>query len=246
MSDAGDVMVEKRSTVGLVILNRAEAMNALSNAVRDGIEAAFAAHVADDSVRAIVLTGVAPHFSAGYDLEEVVKTEGGSFAHRILEYHLAVYACPKPVVSAVRGFCLAGGFDLALGADVLIAAEKTVFGHPEIRFGAPPLITSLARHVGPARALQLILGEERISARRALELGFVSEVVPPDELLPRALRLAEKLGRHDRRATQIAIEMRNAWGGDLRQQLETEFQAFAPVARDPSFLENVKAYYASL
>ncbi|MCB1326778.1 MAG: enoyl-CoA hydratase/isomerase family protein [Leptospiraceae bacterium] len=241
-----DVLIEKQGSVGLVILNRAEAMNALSNAVRDGIEAAFATHVADDHVRAIVLTGVAPHFSAGYDLEEVVATDGQSFAHRILEYHLSVYACPKPVVSAVRGFCLAGGFDLALGADVLLAAEKTIFGHPEIRFGAPPLITSLARHVGPARALQLILGEERISARRALELGFVSEVVAPEQLLPRALRLAEKLGRHDPRATKIAKEMRNAWAADIRQQLETEFQAFVPVARDPAFLESVKVYYASL
>ncbi len=236
---------ETIGSVAIVRLNRPSAFNALSNDLRDAIETAFNQIAGDEAVRAVVLTGTAPHFCAGYDLEEVIATGLASFGHRVLEYHAAVYFCPKPVVAAVQGFAVAGGFDLALGADLIVAAEKSMFGHPEIKFGAPPLVTSLARKIGPARALDLILRGDMISAKKGFEIGFVNEVATVEKYFDRAVALARKLGERDPAAVALTKRMANSLFGDTRANLKAEFDAFAQT-NPAELLPRIQAYYKSL
>lgn len=239
--------MEKKGEVAVIRLNRSDKFNALSNAFRDEIENTFNSLAADASVKAAVLTHNGPHFSVGYDLEEVIASNLASFNHRPVEYHTAVYCFPKPLIGAYSGFVLAGGFDLALGADYIIAGERSVFGHPEIKFGAPPLVTTLARKIGPARALELIWKGDNLPAKRALAAGFVNEIRPESELTERAVRLAGRLGQHDAFSLRLTKRFANElYTGDVRTNLEKEFKAFAEETDTPMLLANIKTYYEGL
>jgi len=241
------VLTEKRGPIAIVRLNRKDKFNALSNEMRDAIENTFNDLAADSSVRAAVLSHNGPHFSVGYDLEEVIATRLASFNHRALEYHCSVYEFPKPLVGAYSGFALAGGFDLALGADLILAGKRAVFGHPEIKFGAPPLVVTLARKIGPDAALKLIWRAGQLPAKRALEHGIVDEIWPEEELLDRAVALAGRLGSHDPQILALTKRMAGTlFLGDVRENLRVEFEAFVrDVPREP-LLDNIKKYYDGL
>ncbi len=244
---AKNLLIEKAGSVAVVRLNRPEKFNALSNAFRDEIEAALNTLAADTSVTAAVLTHNGPHFSVGYDLEEVIASKLASFNHRPVEYHAAVYCFPKPLIGAYSGFVLAGGFDLALGADYIIAGERAVFGHPEIKFGAPPLVTTLARKIGPMRALELIWKADNLPAKRALAAGFVNEIRPESELLERAVKMAQRMGAQDAFSLRLTKRFANAlYTGDVRENLQKEFEAFAQEMDTTMLLTKIKTYYDGL
>lgn len=244
---AAQLIVEKTGSVAVMRLNRVDKFNALSNAFRDEIEAAFTGLAADTAVKAAVLTHNGPHFSVGYDLEEVIASQLTSFNHRPVEYHAAVYCFPKPLIGAYSGFVLAGGFDLALGADYIIAGERSVFGHPEIKFGAPPLVTTLARKIGPARALELIWKGDNLPAKRALVAGFVNEIRPEGELTERAVKLAQRMGGQDSFSLRLTKRFANElYTGNVRANLEKEFKAFAEETDTSMLLTNIKKYYDGL
>src|SRR3990172_3809801 len=122
-------------------------------ALRDELEVALGALEADSRVKAVILTGGAEAFSAGFDLKEVIETDFRASAHRAVEFTERTYFFKKPLVVAVAGPAFAGGFDLALSGDVIIAAEGASFGRPEIRFGINPLMTKLWLRVRMPRAL---------------------------------------------------------------------------------------------
>ena len=169
--------------LALIELDRKRQKNALSMALRDELEACLAALEADDTVKAVVLTGGPDCFSAGFDLKEVLATDFRAFGHRAVEFTERTYFFAKPLVTAVGGPALAGGFDLALSGDVIVAADGATLGRPEVRFGINPLLTKLSQRIGMARALQLSLTGEILTAQQAQELGLVDRVVPAGELL---------------------------------------------------------------
>jgi enoyl-CoA hydratase/carnithine racemase len=218
------VAVTDEAPVAVVALDRRERLNALSTRLRDELEACLGALEADERIRAVVLTGGPECFSAGFDLAEVVETDFRAFAHRAVEFTLRTYFFGKPLVAAVGGVAYAGGFDLALSGDVIVAAETASLGRPEIRFGVNPLLTKLWLRVGMPRALQLSLSGEPVGARAALAMGLVDRVVPPGELLAAAREEARRIARHPLPAL-LALKRaaRVLPGQDPRAAIEYEF-----------------------
>src|SRR5205807_1308730 len=146
-------------------LNRPDKRNALSIQLRDGLSDQLDAWAHDDAVRVVVIVGAGPAFCAGFDLSEFADPSlSAQIAASSRRYHLAVWSFPKPTIAAVHGSTVAGGLDLATLCDLRIAADDAVFGHPEIKFGAPPLFTPMRWIVGDGRARELCLTGRRIGA----------------------------------------------------------------------------------
>jgi enoyl-CoA hydratase len=183
---------EPENSVARLTLRRERKKNALCMAMRDELEDAFARLAANAEVNAVVLAGGDGIFCAGFDLKEGTESGGKSFLHRFGEFFQACYLFPKPMVAAVDGPALAGGFDLALTADFIVASTRAVFGHPEIEFG-PVAIVPLARFVPPARLRELCLLGANIDAETAKRDGIVYQIVEPGQTEAVATELAEKL-----------------------------------------------------
>jgi len=180
--------------IATVTLNRPESRNALSIALRDELSDLLATWHDDSAVRAVVITGTPPVFSAGFDLKEFAQPElARPNRHSSTRYHRALWSFPKPTIAAVNGAALAGGFDLTVLCDLRIASSEATFGHPEIKFGAPPLFTPLRWIVGDGRARDLCLTGRRIDAAEAERIGLVSRVVAPHELMDEAQALARQV-----------------------------------------------------
>jgi enoyl-CoA hydratase len=195
-------------------LHRPGKRNALSIRLRDELRGALSAWHDDQAVRVVVITGSGPAFSAGFDLGEFQRPElARDIRHSSARYHRAVWAYPKPVVAAVNGPALGGGFDLSVLCDLRLASTQAVFGHPEVKFGAPPLFTPLRWIVGDGVARDLCLTGRRIDAAEALRIGLVSRVVEPDALMDEALSVARQIAE----APQACLEttkryMTGNWG----------------------------------
>ena len=193
-----EVLVERpQPEVALIRLNRPEARNALSQALRQRLMAHFAALGEDDTVRCIVLTGGERVFAAGADLRAMVdSTPIDILLLNNQRMWQTISACPKPVIAAVNGYALGGGCELAMHADIIVAGEGALFGQPEIKVGIMPGaggIQRLARAVGKFKAFRMLLTGEPISARDAEAMGLVSEVVADDQVQARALELAAQI-----------------------------------------------------
>jgi enoyl-CoA hydratase/carnithine racemase len=197
MPDASDQsLIEDLSDDGIatLTLNRPDKRNALSIELRDTLATTLAGWHDDDAVKAVVLTGAPPAFSAGFDLAEFSEPElARTIRHSSTRYHRAVWSFPKPTIAAVNGAALGGGFDLAVLCDLRIASADASFGHPEVKFGAPPLFTPLRWIVGDGIARDLCLTGRRIGAEEALRIGLVSRVVSADSLLEDAGATARQI-----------------------------------------------------
>ncbi len=178
--------------VATVTLNRPEKKNALSIALRDEVSDAFDALAVDESVRVVVLTGAGSAFSAGFDLSEFADPDP-EHQHRLWDssdrFHHTVLRFPLPVVAAVNGAALAGGFDLAVLADLRVAADVAFFAHVEHTFG-DVVYRPLRDLVGGSVARDLVLTGRRIEAGEALAVGLVNRVVPAADLLETAVGVA--------------------------------------------------------
>lgn len=194
-----ELMTQQRGPVMVLTINRAPQRNSLSAAVMEELIACLARLRDDASVRAIVLTGAGEKaFCAGGDLTSMAGDGpyGGHLARRrYLELLEVLAEVGKPVVAAVNGAALGGGFGLALTCDLAVAADTATFGTPEVKVGLFPMMVAalLVRHVGRKRALELALTGERISAGRALELGIVNRVAPAPDVAKEAVALAASL-----------------------------------------------------
>ncbi|HKZ06230.1 MAG TPA: enoyl-CoA hydratase/isomerase family protein [Methylomirabilota bacterium] len=207
------LLVDVTEGVGTVTLNRPEARNALNAVLVRELETALAALEADPAARVIVLRGAGERaFCAGADLKSVgdrgttlQARESFSGLPRILE---AMARMRTPLIAQVHGFALAGGCGLAVGCDIVVAAEDAVFGLPEIRIGVLPLIVMapILRAVGRKRAMLMVLSGDQVSAREALEMGLVSRVVPRPALDGEVRALAEKLAGYSPAALGLAKE----------------------------------------
>jgi len=189
------VLIDKREGVATVTLNRPEAMNALSRELRRAIVKAFRELKDDDTVGVIILTGNGRAFSAGLDLKELgtaSPTDSGS-AIAGADVVVAVSECGKPVIGAINGFAITGGFELALACDLLIASTAARFADTHARVGVMPgwgLSQKLSRLIGIFRAKELSLTGNYLDAETAEAWGLVNRVVAPDELLPTCRALA--------------------------------------------------------
>ncbi|WP_454716213.1 enoyl-CoA hydratase [Caulobacter segnis] len=191
--------VERRGPVAIVTLNRPEAMNALSKALRQALHDAMVALDADPEVSVVILTGAGEKaFTAGLDLKELGADGLGAANDQDARSNpvRAVEACRKPVIGAINGVAITGGFELALACDVLIASESARFADTHARVGIMPgwgLSQKLSRLIGIYRAKELSLTGNFLDARTAADWGLVNRVVPAAELLPTALKLAQDM-----------------------------------------------------
>jgi len=195
MSDV--LRIEREEALAVVTLHRPEAMNALSREVRAALAAAFADLAADGETRAVILTGAGRAFCAGLDLKELGRPgaagEGVGGGSDVVG---AVERFPGPVIGAINGFAITGGFELALACDVLVASSEARFADTHARVGILPgwgLSQKLSRAVGVYRAKEISLTGNFVSAEQAAAWGFVNRVVPPDALLPTARALARDM-----------------------------------------------------
>ena len=180
--------------VALLTLDRPDRRNALSIAVRDALADALDALAEDESVRCVVLTGAGTTFCAGFDLGEfITAAEDPAFAERLWassdRYHATVLTFPLPLIAAVNGPAIAGGFDLAVLSDVRVGADTARFAHPERTFG-PVVYGPLRELVGGAVARDLCLTGRTLDATEAHRLGLLRSVVPADRVVDEALNVA--------------------------------------------------------
>jgi enoyl-CoA hydratase/carnithine racemase len=200
---AGLLSIERRDEVALVTLQRPEKRNALSIDLRVELSEAFGRLGVDDEIGCIVLTGAGSAFCSGMDTSQF----GGDRDHRkrLVETSTAAFeavgSCPRPVVAAVNGPALAGGFALALLCDVRVAAESATFGFPELPRGIAPSYASVRAALPPALAAEVALTGRVFDADEALRMGAVNMVVPDGESVDRSLQLAAAIGSAPRAAT---------------------------------------------
>lgn len=245
------VRLEVDDGVGTLRLDRPP-MNALNVAVQEEIRAAAVEAAERDDVRAVVVYGGEKVFAAGADIKEMAAMSYTDMVRRSapLQSSLsAVARIPKPVVAAVTGYALGGGCELALCADVRIAADNAKLGQPEILLGIIPGAGGtqrLARLVGPAKAKDLVFTGRFVSAEEALQIGLVDQVVPPEEVYPAAVRWAGSFAAGPAFALRAAKEcIDRGLEVDLETGLEIERQQFAGLfatqdrtAGMTSFIEN--------
>jgi enoyl-CoA hydratase len=205
------LLVEKRDAVAVLTLNRPQAMNAISLALRTAIAETFRELQKDDSIAAAIITGNGRAFCAGLDLKEL--SAGGSIES--IEYEdtvPAILAFDRPIIGAINGVAATGGFELALMCDVLIASTAARFSDTHARLGIVPgwgLSQRLARQIGANRARELHFTGNYLSAEKAEAWGLVSRLVAPDELLPTALSLASDMAGCNREALKAMKQVVN-------------------------------------
>lgn len=193
-----DTRVEER--IGIITLNRPRVLNALNRQLMADVTAAMTAFKSDEAVLAIVIHGNGRAFSAGFDMKESAqRTTAGTQQWRdVLEadfdFIMQFWDSPKPTIAAVHGHCLAGAFELALACDVTVAAEGTLFGEPEARFGSGIIALLLPWCTSPKIAKEMLLsGTDQVDARRAMAAGIVNHVVAPGTELDKALSIARDI-----------------------------------------------------
>ena len=208
-----NILVETRGRVGIIRLNRPQALNALSSALNAELARAVADFDADNGIGCILLTGSEKAFAAGADIKEMAEKSTvdvmmGDFA---ASWH-ATSQARKPVVAAVSGFALGGGCELVLQCDVVIAADTAKFGQPEIKLGIIPGIGGTQRFthaVGKAKAMDMILTGRMMDAVEAERAGLVSRVVPVAQLMDEAIKVAETIAGYSLPSVLAAKEAVN-------------------------------------
>jgi enoyl-CoA hydratase len=215
------VEVERNGRVGIIRLNRPEARNAVNGDLANGVEGALDEWENDDTIQAVVITGNGPTFCAGADLKLIAAGKGGEMATAKGNFAgLVRRNYPKPILAAVNGPAFAGGFEIVLACDLVVAADVAQFGIPEVKrglFAAAGALIRLPKRVPLALATELAITGDPISAERAGELGLVSRVVPLDDVLDAALELAARIAANGPLAVRKTLQMvREA--GDLTEE----------------------------
>jgi enoyl-CoA hydratase len=208
-----NILVETHDAVGLIRLNRPQALNALNAALIKELNQALSQFDQDEKIGAIVLTGSEKAFAAGADIKEMAgKTYMDAYLGDFLASWDRVAQQRKPVIAAVAGFALGGGCEIALMCDFIIAAETAKFGQPEIQLGVMPGAGGtqrLTRYIGKAKAMDMILTARMMDAAEAERSGLVSRVVPADKLIDEALAAAKKIASFSRPIAMMAKETVN-------------------------------------
>ena len=242
------IIVETREAVGLITLNRPQALNALNTQLVQEMGEAVGAFDRDPAIGCIVITGSEKAFSAGADIGEM---KDKSFADAYLEDFItkdweAVARCRKPVIAAVAGFALGGGCEMAMMCDIILAADTAKFGQPEITIGVLPGAGGsqrLTRAVGKAKAMDMCLSGRMMDAAEAERVGLVSRVVPAADLLAEALKTAGKIALQSRTASLMTKESVNrAFETSLAEGIRFERRLFHASFATPDQKEGMTAF----
>ena len=202
------IRYEKKDGIGIATINRPEALNALNSTVVSELEQLISEVEKDAELGAFIITGEGRSFVAGADIGEMrdlSSIEGKKFGVHGGSVFLKLENMPKPVIAAVNGFALGGGNELCMACDIRLASEKAKFGQPEVGLGITPGFAGtqrLPRIVGISKAMELILTAKTIGAAEAKAIGLVSEVYPPEELMDKAMELANAICAN----AQIAVQ----------------------------------------
>ena len=227
-----NILVETRDGVGVITLDRPQALNALCAALIDELARALDAFEADDGIGCILLTGSDKAFAAGADIKEM---QDKTFMQVYLEDFITkgwerLAETRKPVIAAVAGYALGGGCEIAMMCDMIIAADTAMFGQPEITLGTIPGsggTQRLTRSVGKAKAMDLCLTGRMMDAEEAERAGLVARVVPAAELMDEAMKAAAKVASLSRPAVLIAKEAVNrAYETTLAEGIRFERRMF--------------------
>lgn len=242
------IAVSREGMIGVITLNRPQAMNALSTKMVTELVAALSDFERDEEVRCLVIAGSERAFSAGADIREMAEmtavqmTMSGHFFplwHKVGRY-------PKPIVGALSGFVLGGGLELAMSLDVLVASETTQLGQPEIDIGIMPGgggTQRLTRAVGKSKAMEMILTGKRIGAEEAKTLGLVSRVVPREAYLDEAKKLANEIAARSPVAVRLAkMSVNKAFEMALGQGLDFEREVFYLLFASEDAKEGMRAF----
>jgi enoyl-CoA hydratase len=241
------ILVERRGRVGLITLNRPQALNALNNQLMNEVMEALETFERDDAVGAMVITGSDKAFAAGADIKEM----SGKSAKEMQEAdHVGVFdrirTVEKPVIAAVSGWALGGGCEIALSCDMIVASESARFGQPEITIGVIPGAGGtqrLTHAVGKALAMEMILNNRTLTAQEALQYGLVNRVVPVADYLNEALKLAEEIASRAPLAARAAKKLINAaYEVSLTDGLTEEKRAFYDLFNTDDQMEGMQAF----
>ena len=225
------IVTETRGSVGLIRLDRPDALNAINAKLIEDVGQALDAFERDGEIGAIVLTGSDKAFAAGADIKQMVDKEfidvhGDDFIQRWER----IGECRKPVIAAVAGFALGGGCEIAMMCDFILAADNAKFGQPEIRLGTIPGAGGtqrLTRLVGKSKAMEMILTGRMMDADEAERAGLVSRVVPAGELIGEALKVATQIAALSRPVVTMAKDAVNrAYETTLAEGVRAERRLF--------------------
>ncbi|XP_049852876.1 probable enoyl-CoA hydratase, mitochondrial isoform X1 [Schistocerca gregaria] len=221
----------EKKNVGIIKLNRPKALNALCNDLMHEVGSALDAFEKDDNIGAVIITGSEKAFAAGADIKEMKDyTYSDTVKGNFLGHWTRVSHCKKPVIAAVHGYALGGGCELAMMCDIIYAGEKAKFGQPEIAIGTIPGAGGtqrLPRMVGKSKAMEICLTGNQVTAQEAEKMGLVSKVFPTDQLLPEAIKLAEKISSHSPLIVALCKEAVNrAYETTLQEGLHFEKRTF--------------------
>ena len=227
-----NILVDTQGRVGVVTLNRPQALNALCDALIVELGHALDAFEADAGIHVIVITGNEKAFAAGADIKEMkdrdfIDVYGSDFITKGWE---RVAQCRKPVIAAVAGFALGGGCEMAMMCDIILAADTAKFGQPEITIGTIPGAGGtqrLTRYVGKSKAMEMCLSGRMMDATEAERAGLVARVVPAANLMEEAMALANKMAGHSLPILMMAKESVNrAYETTLAEGLKFERRMF--------------------
>ncbi len=243
------ILVETRGKVGLVTLNRPQALNALNSTLVGELNRALDDFEADPAIGCIVITGSEKAFAAGADIKEMQTL---SFPQTYLDDFITAWdrvgARRKPIVAAVAGFALGGGCELAMMCDIIIAADTAKFGQPEIKLGVMPGAGGtqrLTRIVGKAKAMEMCLTGRMMDAQEAERSGLVSRVVPAADLLSEAMKTAETIASMSLPIAMMAKESVNrAYETTLAEGVRFERRLFHAMFATADQKEGMAAFVA--
>jgi enoyl-CoA hydratase len=211
-----DDLVLRSDDMGVrtLTLNRPEKLNALSSSLVDALSSEMQTAATDPEVRVVVISGAGRSFCAGYDLDEETGGDDAAMAaglRRSLAKLIEIYDQPQPVIASVQGHCLAGGCDLMMMCDLVVASDDAVFGQPEIRFGSAIVAHVMPWLIGARRAKELVFtGFDKLDAATALGYGLVNQVVPRGDLEERTMDLARSLAVVDPEVMHLTKQALNA------------------------------------
>lgn len=228
------VELNKQGAVGIITMNRPEALNALNDQVLRNLETVLDQVENDPEILVAIITGAGRAFVAGADIGQMSAfsaVEAKAFGTYGNQVFLKLENLTKPTIAAVNGFALGGGCELSMACDIRIASEKAKFGQPEVGLGITPGFGGtqrLPRIIGTANAMELILTAKTINASQALELGLVSHVYAPEELMDKALELAGAIAANAQVAVrQSKAAIRRGMQTDMATGTAFEAEAFA-------------------
>lgn len=241
------VKVRDEGRVRVLTLDRPEARNALSAALRTDLIAALQQAERDDQVGAIVLTGEGLAFAAGADLNELLARTTDEQRHFLQPPHVysTIEDLAKPVIAAINGHALGAGLELATACDVRVCADTAKLGQPEVSLGLIPGgggTQRLVRLIGHGHATRLVLTGDLVTGEEAARLGLVDLAVPKDQVVARAVELAQAMARHDAAALAAGKRALRAADGPYEHGLAVEIEEFVKLHARPEAQQRVKAF----